>query len=63
MAKRRLARSSGSAMRDKADRAGLSVFDLACGNLRFERYLAEAPADVRAYAVDGCDELRPMRGA
>ena len=40
-------------------RAGLSVFDLACGNLRFERYLAEAlpHVDVRAYTVDSCDEL------
>lgn len=45
-------------------RAGLSVFDLACGNLRFERYLAEALpyADVRAYAVDGCDELATDAG-
>ncbi|MDO4442927.1 MAG: class I SAM-dependent methyltransferase [Slackia sp.] len=42
-----------------AMRPAVSVFDLACGNLRFERYLEEALpcADVRAYAVDGCDEL------
>lgn len=40
-------------------RPAISVFDLACGNLRFERYLAEAlpHADVRSYAVDSCDEL------
>lgn len=37
----------------------ISVFDLACGNLRFERYLMQAlpHADVRAHAVDSCDEL------
>lgn len=36
-----------------------SVFDLACGNLRFERYLEEAlpDASLRIYAVDSCDEL------
>lgn len=35
------------------------VFDLACGNLRFEVYLEEALpyADVRVHAVDSCDEL------
>lgn len=39
--------------------AVLSVFDLACGNLRFERYLEEAlpDASLRIYAVDSCDEL------
>ncbi len=37
----------------------LSVFDLACGNLRFERYLEEAlpDASLHIYAVDSCDEL------
>ncbi|MEQ2957647.1 class I SAM-dependent methyltransferase [Slackia piriformis] len=36
-----------------------SVFDLACGNLRFERYLEEAlpDASLHIYAVDSCDEL------
>ena len=36
-----------------------SVFDLACGNLRFERYLEEVlpDASLRIYAVDSCDEL------
>lgn len=40
-------------------RPAISVLDLACGNLRFERYLAEAlsQASVRAYTVDSCDEL------
>lgn len=40
------------------------MFDLACGNLRFERYLAEVlpHADVRAYAVDSCDELAAATG-
>ena len=39
--------------------AALSVFDLACGNLRFERYLEEAlpGVELRVYAVDSCDEL------
>lgn len=39
--------------------AVLSVFDLACGNLRFERYLEEAlpDASLHIYAVDSCDEL------
>ena len=47
-----------------AARPAISVFDLACGNLRFERYLAEAlpHADVRAYAVDSCDELAAEAG-
>ncbi|MCL2882726.1 MAG: class I SAM-dependent methyltransferase [Coriobacteriia bacterium] len=39
----------------------LSVFDLACGNLRFEAYLASAlPATSFAFhAVDCCDTLLP----
>lgn len=42
-----------------ARRERLCVLDLACGNLRFERFLAErCPAsDVCAFAYDGCDEL------
>lgn len=39
-------------------RPGMSVLDLGCGNLRFERFLIEqgcTPADV--WAVDNCDEL------
>ena len=42
-----------------ADSSALSVFDLACGNLRFERYLEEAllGANLRVHAVDSCDEL------
>ena len=37
----------------------LRVLDLACGNLRFERFLAQAiaPAQARFFAVDGCGEL------
>ena len=35
----------------------LRVLDLACGNLRFERFLCERFASVRAWAVDNCDEL------
>ena len=41
----------------------LRVLDLACGNLRFERFLADelacdpAPCRIEAFAIDGCDEL------
>lgn len=35
----------------------LSVLDLACGNARFERFLADQGLAVDAWAVDGCDEL------
>lgn len=37
--------------------AGHTVLDLACGNLRFERYLRERGQDVQAWAYDNCDEL------
>ncbi|MCL2757158.1 MAG: class I SAM-dependent methyltransferase [Coriobacteriia bacterium] len=39
-----------------------SVFDLACGNLRFETFLsAEFPeADISFYAVDNCEGLVPQ---
>lgn len=42
-----------------AEREPLCVLDLACGNLRFERYLADAlPGRVLSgYAVDNCDPL------
>ncbi|MEG2006388.1 MAG: hypothetical protein RRX88_02530 [Raoultibacter sp.] len=38
-----------------------SVFDLACGNLRFEAFLAFklAQADISVYATDNCDGLIP----
>ena len=38
---------------------GVSVLDMACGNLRFEAFLAQelAPATVAAFAVDDCDAL------
>ena len=37
------------------------VFDLACGNLRFETFLESAfvGANITFYAVDNCDELVP----
>lgn len=35
----------------------LRVLDLACGNLRFERYLHGLGYEVEAYAYDNCDEL------
>ena len=37
--------------------APLQVYDLACGNLRFERYLAGSGRHVHAWSVDGADEL------
>jgi SAM-dependent methyltransferase len=39
----------------------LSVFDLACGNLRFESFLNSAlpQTSIDFYAVDNCDELLP----
>lgn len=41
------------------EREPLRVLDLACGNLRFERYLADALPDgmLSGYAVDNCDPL------
>ena len=46
-------------------RNNLSVFDLACGNLRFETFLkAELPETViDYYAVDNCDELLPANSS
>lgn len=35
----------------------LSVADIACGNLRFERFLADAGFTGRAFGVDGCSAL------
>ena len=35
----------------------LRVIDLACGNLRFERFLAERVPGVRVWAFDACDAL------
>ena len=42
-----------------AEREPLRVLDVACGNLRFERYLADALLDgmLSGYAVDNCDSL------
>lgn len=36
------------------------VLDLACGNLRFERFLASRVPGVRVWAVDICDELAEL---
>lgn len=35
----------------------VDVLDVACGNLRFERYLASCGIEARAWAIDACDEL------
>ncbi len=44
---------------DELDTAPLRVLDVACGNLRFERYLAERVGANRleCFAVDNCDPL------
>ena len=41
---------------------GLAIFDLACGNLRFERFLASEllEASLSFFAVDNCDGLVPQ---
>lgn len=43
------------------DKPNFKVFDLACGNLRFEHFLqSELPdANISFYAVDNCDALLP----
>jgi SAM-dependent methyltransferase len=43
------------------NRRGVAVFDLACGNLRFEAFLREALPELTLafYAVDACDSLVP----
>lgn len=42
---------------DFANPSCLRVLDLACGNLRFERYLAAVCKGMQSWAVDSCDEL------
>lgn len=44
-----------------SDDAGVSVLDLACGNLRFERFLRERypSSGMSLYAVDNCAALVP----
>lgn len=44
--------------------APLRVLDVACGNLRFERFLREAfsQADIRAVGIDACASLVPNDG-
>ena len=61
------AAQAGGAKDDAAQAGGtisppkLSVFDLACGNLRFELFLKSALVDTKliCYAVDNCDDLLP----
>lgn len=52
-------RCAKTALPDDAGRSAASVFDLACGNLRFEAFLAdEYPRiDFDFYAVDNCEDL------
>ena len=47
------------AVEGAVDCGSLRVLDLACGNLRFERYLADALPDrmLSGYAVDNCEPL------
>lgn len=51
--------SGGAASHSAGERKELAVLDLACGNGRFEAFLAERLADVpvRVLAVDNCDGL------
>lgn len=51
----RLLETPGLALRDS-----LHVLDLACGNLRFERYLAGTGVRTTAWAVDNCDDLASL---
>ncbi|MEA5020781.1 MAG: hypothetical protein VB027_10490 [Gordonibacter sp.] len=46
-----------------SDKRYLSVFDLACGNLRFEEFLSKEFSQVNFefFAVDDCDDLVPFR--
>ena len=39
------------------------VLDLACGNLRFERFLGSLVPNARVWAVDICDELASLASA
>ena len=50
---------AGSQNAHAAEREPLRVLDVACGNLRFERYLTDALPDgmLLGYAVDNCDPL------
>lgn len=52
---------------DLARREELNLLDVACGNLRFERYLAsKRTSPLRVHAIDNCDELAlvsPIEGA
>lgn len=40
-----------------ANASSLRVIDVACGNLRFERFLCESGAHVEAWAYDNCEAL------
>ncbi len=54
-----LAARSADAKQGERDEAPFHVLDLACGNLRFERYLAEQVGanGLTCFAVDNCDPL------
>lgn len=57
------ARRNPSSSQNPDTSRGFSVFDLACGNLRFEAFLtAELPeTPLTFYAVDNCDSIVPHR--
>lgn len=42
---------------DLGENRTLRVLDLACGNLRFERFLADEGVELQVWAVDNCDQL------
>ena len=52
----------GEALLDDLHGKSLSVFDLACGNLRFEEFLTLTLPDtpITFYAVDNCDTMVPQ---
>ena len=37
--------------------SNVRLFDVACGNLRFERFLAGRVSRLETWAVDNCDDL------
>lgn len=44
------------------DASCIRLLDVACGNLRFERYLAQRVRELETWAVDNCDNLVESRG-
>jgi len=49
----------GEGLKNDGDQYGFRLLDVACGNMRFEKYLLECLPDMKlqAVCVDSCDEL------